>query len=354
MKHPFDLARSVFLPAAGALVLGVALASCSGAGSTMPQTPQMQAQAPAAAQANPAMLQINVKSGPPSGFTYSHRLIHLDRIRSVPGASTMATSYPFDVTRHTTNCGLATCPAGPVMPKATQHFIYVNGASTVWGAPRTFITDLNASLANNTYGHILDQYVGTTANARYPVGATDVAETVSIPADPEGGVMMDEGQLMSVLHAAVAALKLTNPAYTHNFHIFLPPGVDTCQDYTTSCYSPDNTSTFVFCAYHGSVQFSDLGHVVYSVEPYQGSPTNPICYAPTTSLANATDSTLSHEFFESTSDPDPGTGYYNNFTQMEIGDECVQSAAPAYSASLNGHAYIVQKEWSNAVHGCGP
>ena len=221
--------------------------------------------------------------------------------------------------------------------------------------------DANASLPANTYVHILDQYVANTSSnivTRYPTGTPDVAASLTLLPDPYGGVMLSESDLMGVLHAAVVKLNYTNPGYTHEFHIFLPPGMDTCFDYTTQCYSPDNSPTFAFCAYHGSVTFSGTGagsgHVVYSVEPFQGSPTTPICYPSTTSLVNATASTLSHEFFESVSDADPGLGWYNGFTGMEIGDECVASAVPNAALTLNGHSYIVQKEWSNTVHGCSP
>jgi hypothetical protein len=36
--------------------------------------------------------------------------------------------------------------------------------------------------------------------------------------------------------------------------------------------APDNNATFAFCAYHSSVDFSDVGHVLYSVQPYQNVP----------------------------------------------------------------------------------
>jgi len=100
----------------------------------------------------------------------------------------MATSYPFDVTRHTTNSVWR-----PVRPgRHAESDASISSTST---APRPFGCAENVhhrsqrKPANNTYGHILDQYVGTTANARYPVGATDVAETVSIPADPRRVMM---------------------------------------------------------------------------------------------------------------------------------------------------------------------
>jgi hypothetical protein len=58
--------------------------------------------------------------------------------------------------------------------------------------------------------------------------------------------------------------------YGHEHHVFLPPGQDECFDSTFSvCYSPDLPSTFFFCAYHSSMDFPDIGHVLYSVEPFQ-------------------------------------------------------------------------------------
>jgi hypothetical protein len=244
------------------------------------------------------------------------------------------------------------------MPTATQHFIYLNDVASAWGSPKTFMTDANASMSGNTYVHILDQYVGSIINLRYPSAATDVAAHLTLLPDPYGGVMLSQSDLMGVLHASLVTLAITNPGYTNEFHIFLPPGMDTCMDYSANCYSPDNPPTQHFCAYHGSVTFSGTGagsgHVVFSVEPYQGTGAQGICYGGTTTLVNATASTLSHEFFESLSDPDPGTSWYNGFTGMEIGDECVPSAVPSASLTLNLHSYIVQKEWSNTVHGCSP
>lgn len=353
MKQPLHVVRSVFSSAAGALVLGVALAACSGGGSTLPQAPQNTT--PTVPDSTSNLVNASITAADTAAATtISNLRVHLDRIRA-GGITPKTTSFPFDVTNH----------GGFHMPTATQHFIYLsNGAVTspasVWGNPKTFMTDANASMSANTYVHILDQYVAAISNGRYPSWATDVAAHITLLQDPEGGVMLSESDLMGVLHASLVALGSIgiNPGYTHEFHIFLPPGMDTCFDYTTQCYSPDNSPTFAFCAYHGSVTFSGTGagsgHVVFSVEPYQGTGAQGICYGGTTTLVNATASTLSHEFFESVSDPDPGLGWYNGFTGMEIGDECVPSAVPNAALTLNTHSYIVQKEWSNTVHGCSP
>ena len=269
--------------------------------------------------------------------------VHLDRIRAM-GTSAQSTSYPYDMNNH----------GGPRMATATQHFLFVNAPASTWGNPRAFMTDANANMSSSSaYYHMLDQYAGATTNNRYPMGSTDVLISAPVFVDSSGLKEIGENDIMGILHAGLVALGLHSPGYTHEFHVFLPPGVDHCFDYSAQCYSPDNPATWTFCAYHGSVTFTDLGHVVYSVEPYQGSPGTPICYASTVSLANATDGTLSHEFFESVSDPDTN-GWWNSFSGNEIGDECVESAVPAASLTLNGHAYVVQKEYSNLVHGCGP
>src|SRR5258708_11144782 len=89
----------------------------------------------------------------------------------------------------------------------------------------------------------------------------------------------------------------------------------------------NNPSTFFFCAYHGSVDFSDIGHVLFTVEPFQAvagcevAPPNP-----NSELADSTNSVLSHELFETITDPDPPTGWVANSSLdeqgFEIGDEC--------------------------------
>jgi hypothetical protein len=144
--------------------------------------------------------------------------------------------------------------------------------------------------------------------------------------------------------------------------VFLPKGVDTCFDQTSICYSPDNPSTFFFCAYHGSVSFNDIGHVLFSVEPYQNvagcqvAPPNPNGI-----LSDSTDSTLSHELIEAITDPDPGSGWVANSSLLESGAEIGDICEPVGNAkfqfldpvlSLNGHKYEIQLEYSNKYHAC--
>lgn len=97
--------------------------------------------------------------------------------------------------------------------------------------------------------------------------------------------------------------------YGHIYHVFLPPGQDECFSHPSKvCYSPDDPKTFVFCAYHSSVQFKDIGHVLYSVEPFQDVPGCSVRPGtPNGQLADSTNNSLSHELFETISDPDGNT-----------------------------------------------
>src|SRR6184192_3572303 len=83
--------------------------------------------------------------------------------------------------------------------------------------------------------------------------------------------VLGQNEILSIVHAAAVKLSVQS-GYGNIVHVFLPRGIDTCFDLTTICYSPDNPPSFYFCAYHGSVVFSDIGHILFSVEPYQNVP----------------------------------------------------------------------------------
>ena len=63
---------------------------------------------------------------------------------------------------------------------------------------------------------------------------------------------------------------------------------------------------------------------------------------------DATASTLSHEFFETITDPD-GRSWFNLLTGFEVGDLC---SPFGYNERLNRHSYMIQSEYSNAIHNC--
>jgi hypothetical protein len=249
---------------------------------------------------------------------------------------------------------------GPTLATTRLHAIYVNATGSIastWGNPEGFLRDLNES----TFIHLSDQYVGTSENDRYPVGGR-ARVRYGTP-----GATVYESDIAAIVHAV--ALE-RGAGGDHVYHVFLPPGTDTCFDITAQnptpvCYSPDNPATFDFCGYHGAASFTDIGIVLFTVEPWlgPGSGCEIATPAPNGVLADSTNNILSHETFETITDPLPGLGYSNQtgglLSGQEIGDECVlfnfTSSPGDYSPPtflIHGKKYAVQTEYSNTYHAC--
>ncbi len=256
--------------------------------------------------------------------------------------------------------GDLTYSGGAVVRVAEQHpiFLLPNGKCPIascWGNPEGFLRDQNIS----EFIHITDQYVRATANNRYPVAAHKL---ISYKPTPKTAPLTDN-DMIAVVHAVASALGQTG--YAHMYHVFLPPGQDEC--FTAGdgvCYSPDVPSTFFFCGYHSSVDFGDIGHVLFSVEPFQNVPGCAVRPGtPNGQLVDSTNNTLSHEVFETITDPD-GDAWFN-FTDValvfqEIADECsffvaVSSGAAFFDPTVSmigSHRYAVQPEYANNEHAC--
>ena len=249
--------------------------------------------------------------------------------------------YPADVTKLVST--------GKTITSAQSHPIFINcspAGGSCWGDPQVFLTNLGAS----NFIHLVDQYVGSTAVNRYTVGTIFTA-SVTIFAGTSGVPTLSENDILALVHSAA---KAAGTGYGHVYHVFIPQGVDTCMD-EGPCYSPDNPATSVFCAYHFTVHFSDIGTVYYTVEPFQdvaGCAVPP--GSPNGALIDSTASTLSHELFESITDPDIHTGFraLNSGAVLgsEIGDLC--GGVLFGIVSLNTKNYGIQLEYSDFYHAC--
>jgi len=253
---------------------------------------------------------------------------------------------------------------GAVVRIAEQHpiFLLPNGNCPIakcWGNPETFLKDLWTS----EFIHITDQYVGATANNRYPLA---VHKLINYKPTPKTKPLTD-ADMLAVVHSVALALGMAG--HSNIYHVFLPPGQDECFTATDGiCYSPDVPATFFFCGYHSSADFKDIGHVLYTVEPYQnvsGCSVRP--GTPNGQLVDSTNNTLSHEVFETITDPD-GDAWFNFSAVIlngaEIGDECsffvVLPISPTMVAgffdpsvsTIGNHRYAVQPEYTNLEHAC--
>jgi hypothetical protein len=288
-------------------------------------------------------------------------LKHKDVTASVAGPTSEATAEDNDQIRFP---GDLTYNGGPVVTAAESHAIYLlpHGKcpiATCWGNPEGFLGDVEIS----EFAHITDQYVHSGASNRYTVGKHTM---ISYTPTPKTAPLTDL-DMQAVVHAVAALSGQTG--YGHIYHVFLPPGQDECFTATDHvCYSPDVPATFVFCAYHSSVDFKDIGHVLYSVEPFQnvnGCSVRP--GTPNGQLVDSTNNVLSHELIETITDPD-GTAWFNILDNglfgQEIGDECSFLAVAAITPkliivgfdpsvfTLGKHRYAIQPEYSNDAHAC--
>lgn len=268
---------------------------------------------------------------------------------SGPPQSEGNTTYPADLTYL----------GGSTVPFAQFHAIYMlpNGScpiSVCWGDPEGFLRHLGRS----NFIQLSDQYLGVFGANRYFDGS-DANVSYTPPSVP-----LTDADIEAVVYLVASATQETG--YGHIYHVFLPPGQDECFDSTYSeCYSPDNPNSFYFCGYHSSVDFPGLGHVLYTVLPYADVPGCSVKPGtPNGMLADSADNVLSHETFETITDPD-GASWWNYSAVVlfgdEIGDECefVTFIGPNGDAYFNpptfnvgGHVYAVQSEYSNDAHAC--
>lgn len=287
-------------------------------------------------------------------------IFHRERngIAANPKANSRAQSDLPDPTGFNFYPGQLSSGGGPTLETTRQHAIYVNAKGSIasnWGNPEGFLRDLNKS----SFIHITDQYAGTSADERYPV-SSNAKVHYGTP-----GVTLFESDIAAIVHAVAEE---HGSGGDNIYHVFLPKGTDTCFDPTPQnpnpgCYSPDNPATMAFCGYHDAVQFNDIGIVLFTVEPWQGSVCAITAPYPNGLLIDSTNNVLSHETFETITDPLPGLGFWNQtggeLTGAEIGDECVlfnfNNTPGSYmppTFSINGKKYAVQPEYSNKYQAC--
>jgi hypothetical protein len=360
---------SFFAVFSGVALLGSLTASSSALAQTAPTPPrqlQLTTVDTTAADEATIVFQHVRLANTDAGAAFTQNKISTPGQRANFNASPNSASVPFVGTNGIDQNrfpGDLTYFGGAVVPFAQSHpiFLLPHGScpiATCWGDPESFLNDFGAS----NLARITDQYVGAHASNRYTLG-DDFAFSYTPPAVP-----LTDSNIRSIVHAAV--LLSGESGYEHVFHVFLPPGQDECfTSAATQCYSPDKPNSFVFCAYHSSVTFRDVGHVLYTVEPFQNVPGCQVRPGtPNGQLIDSTNNVLSHELIETITDPD-GDAWFN-FTNnalagFEIGDECqfitILQVSPTSFAvfgdptsfTVGKHVYATQPEYNNQDHACG-
>ncbi len=321
------------------LFLGSVLSACGGGGTSMQTTPSKPSgSVPSYIHKTTVVSRADISRVMGkllrAGAYFSPRKgVH---IKHIQGLKPMTSSAGYDLSYY----------GGPVMTGGNEYNILVNcNDESCWGGLiNSFENSLYDSAMMNS--DILPQY--NAAGTYSAAGDYPVSYQIS-------GTLQDQ-DIFNILYNVITANNLPT-GYGSEFHVFLAQGVDECSNAAGGCYSPDNPSQWTYCAYHGSNDWSDIGHVLYSVEPYQGvngcevSNTN----SPNGVVADSTASTLSHETFETITDPDVAVNniaWYNS-SLGEIGDECAPAAGvPTGNVNLSGATWEIQMEYNNSISDC--
>lgn len=254
-----------------------------------------------------------------------------------------AIRYPGDLSSH----------SAAVVEFVESHDIYLLpggscSSASCWGDPEGFLR----ALGKSEFMHVTDQYVGEQASNRYTLGQ-NFSQSFTVSQTP-----LTDSDVQAIVHSAAEASG--DAGYGHIYHVFIPPGQDECFDATFTV-----SASNIFCAYHSSVEFTDVGHLLYSVQPFADVPGCTVRPGtPNGTLTDSTNSVLSHELVEAITDPD-GDAWWNSLDNglfgEEIGDECSFLAFTSSGSFLGfdpsiikvqGKQYALQPEYDNSVHAC--
>jgi serine protease len=238
---------------------------------------------------------------------------------------------------------------GAVMPTPGVYLVF-------WGSqwsndPAQAASALQSLFSNlygrsDTWGTIMDQYC-----EGMPTGTVTCASTATFVQHPTAtllrGVWFDNAspapskatasQIAGEAVAAAAQFKNTTPTPNLNaqYVIASPSGTH-----------PDGFPKG-FCAWHSSTT-SSYGSIAYTNLPYVPDlPATACTTIPSPRPIDGYESTETHEYAESVTDPFPSSGWLKGGS--EIGDLC--ETQDAY-LTLNNTLFDVQALWSNVARGC--
>lgn len=314
----------------GAALLGALVSGCSGGSggtSALPQTAPKPAahQMLAVDRANAPSIMAKVKN---SNALYMPVKGQKPRLLDLKMRKPMTAGAGNDLSYY----------GGPTQQGSAEYNILVNASDEgPWGGQITrFENDFGAS----NMVHIMDQY---GAAGTYSAGGD-----YAVSYDTSG--TLQDADIFNIIHSVVTAYGLPT-GYGAEYHVFLQSGVQQCSTSAGGCYAAQ------YCAYHGSNDYTDIGHVLYSTEPYQNIPGCRISYQPSPQgvLSDSTASVLSHEMSETITDADVAVNniaWYNS-TAGEIGDICAPANnVPTQNVTLGSDTWEIQGEYSNSVHDC--
>jgi uncharacterized repeat protein (TIGR01451 family) len=263
--------------------------------------------------------------------------------------------------------------SGPVMTSTTiyydfwlptgQHYESTSAGDTNY---ESLLIRWANDLGGSQYHNLVTQYNGTNGTISNTVtfGGSSVDSTTAYPHAGTTADPLQDSDIQTEVKNAVATNGWTEDV-NHIVAVFTATGIQECNG--SNCTFQ---GTNPFCAYHD--HFSDgsndslYAFMGFDNFTHQAGKT---CVAGQTSgdtdpnrgvypngdvSADAEVNTLSHEIIEAETDPHPNATWTG--PNGEIGDACNFTFTPRNSSGadvfINGNPYVVQEEYSNAVHTC--
>jgi uncharacterized protein (TIGR03382 family) len=182
------------------------------------------------------------------------------------------------------------------------------------------------------------------SRAEEPIGTGMFHGSLYLTSEPTQ--QLDDNAIRDMLRAQISAGTLPVPMADQVFVVYLPPGLDVTAGGDKSCNQ--------FCGYHWTFYLGGINRdVPYIVLPH------PDCWgcrfavlhdiSLTELNRDSTTVILSHEMIETATDPEPGSGWYDD-ANGEVSDICGGSDGWFDQGELLG--FRVQKHWSNAKQSC--
>jgi hypothetical protein len=264
---------------------------------------------------------------------------------------------------------------GPVMRNPTNYLIFwqpPNNTNTFPAGYQAGIEKYFTNLGVTPFYNIVTQYNDTSA---VPVpnsaslGAPSFTDTTTLPPSGNNGSMptstctagvncplLDSDIQNEVTVALAANPSWKAPGINVEYFVFTPPNVGECFNPTT-CFALPAEPQGVFCAYHTFF----AGTTIYAYQPFAASGSCfPFPGGPTT-FPNGVNidielSPVSHEMFESNTDPLLNAWFGTGGLSDEIGDKCAYNygffSPDGTNIVLMGHPFQLQQEFSNDITAC--
>ncbi|MDT4894474.1 MAG: large repetitive protein [Pseudonocardiales bacterium] len=262
---------------------------------------------------------------------------------------------------------------GNIMKAAQVYNVFWLPAGTHFESPGSATTDTNyenllnrffQDVGNSDLMQLMRQYPGANGTPNLSPMNRLAGSYVDTTAYPHAGTAADpltDGDIRAATTRAATTNSWAQDT-DHIYMIYTAFGIDECFganncNYPSNPTIPNPLNGWNYCAYHSYFNTSTIyAFMGDDASEAYGTGSCAIGSAPNgDAAADSEISTASHEYFEAQTDPQLDGWYHTNLSG-EIGDLCAYDTGPTNSIGanlyLNSDPYIVQREWSNAIHTC--